>query len=404
MTREELYALVWSQPMRSAAKSHGISDVALAKQCRKADVPVPPRGFWNKKQAGKPAVVLPLPPLPIGSAAGRQFSGFFPALKPTEQSNEAPPIPSAGDEEGPIPPPPIFVDIALVRQQIDIALGEIKVPSHLIKPHPTVVRLLKRDDERRSKCSPNSPLYDYYGPRFDRAIQQRRLRILSAFLLAVERLGCKVSGSTHAGEKFAINVAGQWLHILFAVEGQRFGDPFFRGRGYSRPEGEHLRFDLVTNSPDREPPIRIWRDDKTPLERQLTDIVRGIFLKAEEDARDARIRQYRYEIESRAARIRDARVAAERAERDRIARRETNAKQRIQMLIDGADSLEKAERIRRYVAAVRQRVAANSDGSEAAALVDWSAWALAQADSIDPTVGNSGAGILKRWRNLDPDG
>jgi hypothetical protein len=112
---------------------------------------------------------------------------------------------------------------------------------------------------------------------------------------------------------------------------------------------------------------------------------------------------YRYDIESRAARIRDARVAAERAESERIARRETNAKQRIQMLIDGADSLEKAERIRRYVAAVRQRVAANSDGSEAAALVDWSASALAQADRIDPVAGSSWEGTLRHWLELDPN-
>jgi len=148
MTREELYALVWSQPMRSAAKSRGISDVALAKQCRKADVPVPPRGFWNKKQAGKPVVVLPLPPLPIGAAADRQLSGFFPAFKPPEQRDEATLTSSAADEEWPIPPPPVFVDIALVRQQSDTVVGEIKVPSRLTQPHPTVARLLKQDDER----------------------------------------------------------------------------------------------------------------------------------------------------------------------------------------------------------------------------------------------------------------
>ncbi len=51
MTREELYELVWSQPTRTVAKSMGISDVALAKQCRKANVPVPPRGWWARKQS-----------------------------------------------------------------------------------------------------------------------------------------------------------------------------------------------------------------------------------------------------------------------------------------------------------------------------------------------------------------
>lgn len=404
MTREELHALVWSQPMRSAAKARGISDVALAKQCRKAGVPVPPRGFWNKKQAGKPVVVLPLPPLPIGAAAGRQLNGLFPALKSLPLGEEAITIAGAHDEEGPIPPPPVFVDIAFARQQIHAVVGEVKVSPRIIQPHLIVARLMKQDEERRAKVSPNIHSYDYYGPKFDRPIQQRRLRILSAFFLAVERLGCKVSGSTHAGEKFGISVAGQWLHILFAVEGQKFGDRFFRCRGHSRQEGERLRFDIVTHSADRDPPIRTWRDDKVPLESQVTEIVRSMFLKAEEDARDSALWRHRHQMEARAARIRDAKLAAERAEKERIARREANAKSRIQSLIDGADALEKAERIRRYVAAVQHRLAARSDAEEAAALADWSAWALAQADSIDPIVGASWEGTLRRWRDLDPDG
>ncbi len=404
MTREELHALVWSQPMRSAAKARGISDVALAKQCRRAGVPVPARGYWNKKQAGKPVVVQPLPPLPIGAAAGRHLSGFFPALKPLAHGDEATAAASAQDEEGPIPPPPVFIDIALVRQQIDAAVGEIKVPSRLTQPHPIVARLLRQDEDRRAKADPKGFSYDYYGPKFDKPLQQRRLRILSTLFLALERLGCKISGSTHAGEKFSISVGGLWLYILFAVEGQKFGDPFFRGRGHGRQEGERLRFDITGHSPDRDPPIRTWRDDKVSIESQIAEIVCSILVKAEEDARDSAVRQHRYQIEARSTRIREARLAVERAEKERTARREANAKARIQSLIDGADALEKAERIRRYVAAVQLRLAARSDHEEAAALADWSAWALAQADSIDPTVGSSGAGTLKRWRDLDPDG
>ncbi len=41
MRREELHKLVWAEPMQTVAKSIGISDVALAKQCRRASVPVP---------------------------------------------------------------------------------------------------------------------------------------------------------------------------------------------------------------------------------------------------------------------------------------------------------------------------------------------------------------------------
>jgi len=50
--REELYEKVWSRPMRILAMEYGISDVGLAKVCRKLGVPVPGRGYWAKKAAG----------------------------------------------------------------------------------------------------------------------------------------------------------------------------------------------------------------------------------------------------------------------------------------------------------------------------------------------------------------
>ena len=53
VTRQELYDLVWSTPMRTLAKQFGISDRGLAKICEKLDVPTPPVGYWAKKAAGK---------------------------------------------------------------------------------------------------------------------------------------------------------------------------------------------------------------------------------------------------------------------------------------------------------------------------------------------------------------
>ncbi len=40
-TRQALYDLVWSQPMSKLAKNLGVSDVAVAKACRRAEIPVP---------------------------------------------------------------------------------------------------------------------------------------------------------------------------------------------------------------------------------------------------------------------------------------------------------------------------------------------------------------------------
>jgi hypothetical protein len=53
VTRRQLYELVWTTPMRTLAKEFGMSDVGLAKVCRRYDIPRPPPGYWAKLQAGK---------------------------------------------------------------------------------------------------------------------------------------------------------------------------------------------------------------------------------------------------------------------------------------------------------------------------------------------------------------
>jgi hypothetical protein len=48
ITREEVYQLVWSKPTRTVAKEFGLSDVGLAKICRKPGVKKPTRGFGKR--------------------------------------------------------------------------------------------------------------------------------------------------------------------------------------------------------------------------------------------------------------------------------------------------------------------------------------------------------------------
>lgn len=60
-TRQELYELVWASPVTTIAKLHGISDVGLAKRCRRLGVPLPPRGYWARSEVERAAVKPPLP-------------------------------------------------------------------------------------------------------------------------------------------------------------------------------------------------------------------------------------------------------------------------------------------------------------------------------------------------------
>jgi hypothetical protein len=53
ITRNELYDLVWSEPMLTLSKRYVISDVGLRKICINMNIPLPRAGHWMKLQAGK---------------------------------------------------------------------------------------------------------------------------------------------------------------------------------------------------------------------------------------------------------------------------------------------------------------------------------------------------------------
>jgi len=53
LTRHQLHALVWEKPTTRLAKDFGLSDVGLAKICRKHGIPLPERGYWAKVDAGQ---------------------------------------------------------------------------------------------------------------------------------------------------------------------------------------------------------------------------------------------------------------------------------------------------------------------------------------------------------------
>jgi hypothetical protein len=57
--RDRLFEEVWKEPVCEVAKRYGVSDVYLARICRKLSVPLPGRGYWAKPKERRP----PRPPL-----------------------------------------------------------------------------------------------------------------------------------------------------------------------------------------------------------------------------------------------------------------------------------------------------------------------------------------------------
>ena len=51
-TREELYELVWTEPLSRLAKKYSITDNGIRKRCKKMNIPLPKAGHWSKIQHG----------------------------------------------------------------------------------------------------------------------------------------------------------------------------------------------------------------------------------------------------------------------------------------------------------------------------------------------------------------
>ena len=110
LTRQELYERVWATPMRLLAKEFGLSDVGLAKICRKHNISRPPLGYWAKVAHGQSPE---RPPLPAASSGKGEDMGIrLRLISPAARENE--------------------IDV------IEETAPEIVVVDRIIKPHPLV--------------------------------------------------------------------------------------------------------------------------------------------------------------------------------------------------------------------------------------------------------------------------
>lgn len=60
LSRQALYALVWSKPITEISKELGVTQLGFAKLCDYYDVARPPAGYWQKIAFGKKVEITQL--------------------------------------------------------------------------------------------------------------------------------------------------------------------------------------------------------------------------------------------------------------------------------------------------------------------------------------------------------
>jgi hypothetical protein len=389
LSRNELYDLVWSEPMTTLSSRFGISDVALKKTCKRAEIPTPDRGYWAKKEAGKETFQAALPLRPPAMDDEILVAGGNNYYWHSESKEE--------ELQAPLPTPPEFSEpIEAVRKRIAKAIGEIKVPHQVRVWHPAIDRFLKEDEERRQKQLAGAYSYSWNKPQLDASFERRRLRILNTLFFATEKMNGKPSISFREGLDIGISFHQRYVHLALDQPKQ----PNRRNRlPVVQPEPSETRLALsIRCGPCSETDRMTWQDnDEGKLETRMAEIAVEVILTAEIQYREMAVQHYQLCVKRRAQleeEERQRKLAIERAEQERLRRVE---QARIDRLLGDAAAFQQAAEIRKYVETIRLTQAC--DGfSVTGEFERWSQWALAQADRIDPAHGGA---FLKAMHDED---
>ena len=361
--RQVLYEQVWAQPMTKVAKEYGISNVALAKICKKLNVPCPWRGYWRRKETGKLVKPLPLPP---NSDPTKQVATIHRTIRPDAvvQMSE---------------------DAVLRINTEQIAEQKIEVPDRLTSPH----HLLKAHLEEW-----RSPKVDDYGAIWSGDIRQlnirvspkslaRALRIMDTLFKALEARGHHVGIQEGYQRSLGVRIDGEPIEFGLEERFQRIAHPdqnnprlesWMRKRYLYIPTSS-LFLKIVAWGIDGFQ--KSWSDGKTAkLEACLNDFIVGL-LKVAEAAKARRLKQEQEE---------QIRREAEHRRQDEELKRQQELASR-QKLEEEAASWAKSQQLRAYLAALKNMLNAKHGEIQPGSRADqWLVWAHQHADRLDPLV------------------
>lgn len=373
LKKEELYELVWSHPMRKLAADFGISDVGLAKTCRRAHIPVPERGYWAKSQAGKPTNRTPLPPRQPGMSDTITIGPAVSNWNPTTREYDHPDPPAS--------PPSFSEDLSSVQERAKAMIGKVAIAKNLSSCHRVIARLLEVDEQRREKQRLSSYPSIFDGPVFDSSFEKRRLRILNGLFLAVAKAGGSPSVRGREAREITIGIGNQHVSLTLDRIKPATGTRHARNAQSGNPDALRLEINRYIETQEI---CTAWQDrDDLNLEAQIQNMAVGIVVYAEHQHRASAIYHYNWLVEQKAKKEEEARARAAEAARLAEERRLALEKQRVGQLLAEATALRQAAEIRTYVATMRSAGSSQAQANRQR-LDAWAEWALAQADKLDP--------------------
>jgi len=350
-TPQQMFRMVWETPVLLLARQIGVSDVGLAKACRRAGIALPPRGHWAKPESSRPK--KPKPPMSTDIIEFRVVDPETFSKLPAKMT----PIPSR----------------------------QIAMPSSLVDAHPLVKRWINAARKAKVVNGYSSiESGDFLDGRISKAQIDRCALLYDTLIKESKLLGYEWSVHSAGtqimvdGEKLLINIKERITRTEIPRRPPRVskpGQPWepdfsnLEPRYSWHPIGE-LSLHIVASTKLRE--RKNWSDTPTgQLEEKLGQIIDTLPRIA------ASVKAYR---EKWKAQEREwAKRERERDEKEELARR---AKKLRSNLVTNALDWERAERLQTFVSAVIETAPKDEQSQQALGL--WVTWAQHQVASLNP--------------------
>jgi hypothetical protein len=378
--REELYRKVWEQPILKVAAEYGVSDVALAKSCRKLSIPVPGRGHWAKLAHGyKGATKAPLPKLATVPVILRSPVVQRRATKPDQED----------------------ADFAAISERL--SSGALAPPSidSAIRPH-SLIRLTASHLRSRTRKDEFGILLQREPGGLDIKVSEgtldRALQIMAQVIAVLEGQGFSVKVSDEGYTLALVN--GE--HVRFALEEPIRKVVTLKPR-VPNPTDRWDYDEIVTHEPTGKIVLNIltetsrgfeqrkrWSDAKIQrVEDKIADLVAGMMQTAIQIRRDREECKRREEGQQKRA-----------MERAQLQRDIQEEEKKLEQLNKSFECWDRADRMRCFIKAYADKSGSwpKEKQSQRSA---WIEWANQQADRIDPLVTKRPASVLDRKHELN---
>jgi hypothetical protein len=380
ISREALYELVWSKPMTHVAKELGISDVMLGKMCKEQLVPKPPRGYWANLGSDKKRVVYVRPELPDLFQKKNDFNQWVLDDYKLRESLRADKF-EPEDLNDPVrePPPPFMETLLEFRERMSGAMSVLPNMEAFKVMHP-LIRTINEADlqleeaQKKDRWAPS--------PQFRTLQGRQQLRLFNVFVSCFQVLG------------FEPSVRGR-KYLVFSA--RVFDQPkkFNVFLKHYSPSAAEIRRFKTTN---RTSYCFAWTEDDEEVTRgknyyefeelsaqSVKNVVLDLLVNKEQGYRRSVFFEYSYNLRARNEAIE---MKQRRAERVVELREQANVQlieTRTNLLRQAIERMQYADQIRKLINAVKEKASNQVVSKE---LDHWAAWAVEQADAIDPLAKN----------------